>query len=54
MTDKTRILLVTHQFTPQVSPRTTRWSILCEELFERGYEVTVITGTKQDGKNSNK
>ena len=54
MTDKPRILLVTHQFTPRVSPRTTRWSILCEELIERGYEVTVVTGTKQDEKDSNK
>jgi len=46
--NKPRILLVTHQFTPHVSPRTTRWSILCTELVERGYDVTVLTGTKQD------
>lgn len=48
MTKKPKILLVTHQFTPQVSPRTTRWSILCKELVKRGYDVTVITGTRQE------
>ena len=48
MSNKPRILLVTHQFTPHVSPRTTRWSILCEELVERGYKVNVITGTRQN------
>ena len=53
MTSKPRILVVTHQFTPHVSPRTTRWSILCEELSSRGYEVHVITGTRQNG-NENK
>ena len=54
MMNKSRILLVTHQFTPHVSPRTTRWSILCTELVERGYDVTVLTGTKQDEHNSKK
>ena len=53
MTNKPRILVVTHQFTPHVSPRTTRWSILCEELSNRGYEVHVITGTRQN-QNKNK
>ena len=52
MTSKPRILVVTHQFTPHVSPRTTRWSILCEELANRGYEVQVITGTRQNGNDS--
>jgi len=54
MTNKPRILLVSHQFTPLVSPRTTRWAILCEELAERGYDVTVVTGTKQGKQSSNK
>ena len=53
MSNKPRILIVTHQFTPHVSPRTTRWSILCEELSNRGYEVHVITGTRQN-QNRNK
>ena len=48
MDNKKRILVVTHQFTPHVSPRTTRWSILCDQLIDRGYQVTVLTGTKQD------
>ena len=54
MINNPRILLVTHQFTPHVSPRTTRWSILCTELAERGYDVTVLTGTKQNVQSSNK
>ena len=48
MSNKKKILLVTHQFIPHVSPRTTRWSILCDQLTSRGHQVTIITGTKQD------
>ena len=40
-----KILIVTHQFLPQVSPRTTRWSLLIDELINKGNEVTVLSGT---------
>ena len=42
-----KILIVSHQFTPHVSPRTTRWKLIVEELISLGHQVTVITGTKQ-------
>ena len=47
-----KILIVTHQFLPQVSPRTTRWSLLIDELINKGNEVTVLSGT--DPKNIEK
>ena len=40
-----KILIISHQFLPFVSPRTTRWSLLIDELTKRGNEVTVLTGT---------
>jgi len=40
-----KILIVSHQFLPFVSPRTTRWSLLIDELTNKGNEVTVLTGT---------
>ena len=40
-----KILIVSHQFLPHVSPRTTRWSLLIDELIKKGNEVTVLTGT---------
>ena len=43
-----KILIVTHQFLPHVSPRTTRWSLLIDELINKGNEVTVLTGTDPD------
>ena len=43
-----KILIVTHQFLPHVSPRTTRWSLLIDELINKGNEVTVLTGTYPD------
>lgn len=42
-----KYLLVTHQFLPHLSPRTTRWKLLVDELIAQGHEVTVVTGTKQ-------
>ena len=42
-----KYLIVTHQFLPHVSPRTTRWKFLVDELISLGHEVTVLTGTKQ-------
>ena len=40
-----KILIISHQFLPFVSPRTTRWSLLIDELIKKGNEVTVLTGT---------
>ena len=40
-----KILIVSHQFLPFISPRTTRWSLLVDELIKKGNEVTVLTGT---------
>ena len=47
MNNTKRILIVTHQFIPHQSPRTTRWKLLYDELIESGYDVTVVTGTSQ-------
>jgi len=43
-----KILIVSHQFLPFVSPRTTRWSLLIDELTNKGNEVTVLTGTNPE------
>ena len=43
-----KILVVSHQFLPYLSPRTTRWSLLIDELINRGNEVTVLTGTNPE------
>lgn len=48
-----KYLIVTHQFLPHVSPRTTRWKLLVDELVSLGHEVTVLTGTKQHSQDSN-
>jgi hypothetical protein len=47
------ILIVTHQFVPHQSPRTTRWKLIYDELVKKGFNIRVITGTKQDGSDSN-
>tara|TARA_A100001035_G_scaffold86845_1_gene67424 strand:- start:2175 stop:3398 length:1224 start_codon:yes stop_codon:yes gene_type:complete len=43
-----KILIVTHQFLPFVSPRTTRWSYLIDELVGKGNKVTVLSGTNPE------
>ena len=43
-----KILIVTHQYLPHVSPRTTRWKLLVEELISKGHEVTILTGMYPD------
>jgi len=48
-----KILIVTHQFLPHQSPRTTRWKLIYDELINKGYEVKVLTGTPQENKNEN-
>ena len=47
------ILIVTHQFIPHQSPRTTRWKLLYDELIKSGFNVTVVTGTLQTNSDSN-
>tara|TARA_B100001093_G_scaffold352946_1_gene337441 strand:- start:417 stop:1640 length:1224 start_codon:yes stop_codon:yes gene_type:complete len=46
--NKQRILIVSHQFLPHLSPRTTRWKTLVDKLIETGNEVTILTGTSPD------
>ena len=43
-----KILIVTHQYLPHVSPRTTRWKLLVEELINKGHDVTILTGMYPD------
>ena len=43
-----KILIVSHQFLPHVSPRTTRWSLLIDYMVSQGNDVTVLSGTKPD------
>jgi len=43
-----KILIVSHQFLPHVSPRTTRWKTLVDKLIEMGNEVTILTGSSPD------
>ena len=43
-----KILIVSHQFLPFVSPRTTRWNMLISELINKGHEVTVLSGTNPE------
>ena len=47
------ILIVTHQFIPHQSPRTTRWKLLYDELIKSGFNVTVVTGTLQTNSDPN-
>jgi len=48
-----KILLVTHQFLPHQSPRTTRWKLIYDQLILDGFEVAVVTGTRQLENNPN-
>ena len=43
-----KILIVSHQFLPHISPRTTRWKLLIDELIASGNEVTILTGTNPE------
>ena len=43
-----KILIVTHQYLPHVSPRTTRWKLLVDELIANGHNVTILTGMYPD------
>ena len=46
------ILIVSHQFVPHVSPRTTRWRLIVEELISSGHNVSIVTGTQQTVQNN--
>lgn len=48
-----KILIVSHQFLPFISPRTTRWNLLIDELIKRGNEVTVLSGTNPENMEKN-
>jgi len=50
-----KILIVTHQYLPLNSPRTTRWKLLSDQLTLDGFEVKILTATIQfnDEKNNN-
>ena len=48
------ILIVTHQYTPHLSPRTTRWKSIVDELVSLGHEVKIVTGTQQNDLNQDK
>ena len=48
-----KVLIVTHQFVPHQSPRTTRWKLIYDELEREGIDVHVVTGTPQNGSDSN-
>ena len=43
-----KILIVTHQYLPHVSPRTTRWKLLVDELIANGHNVSILTGMYPD------
>ena len=43
-----KILIVTHQYLPHVSPRTTRWKLLVDELITKGHNVSILTGMYPD------
>ncbi len=43
-----KILIVTHQYTPHLSPRTTRWKSIVDELVNLGHDVKIVTGTQQN------
>ena len=49
MNDKRKkILVVTHQYLPHVSPRTTRWKLIVDDLINKGHDVTILTGMYPD------
>lgn len=42
-----KIMLLTHSFTPEISPPQRRWSIIADELARMGHTVTVVTPKSQ-------
>lgn len=38
-----KIMLLTHSFTPEISPPQRRWSIIADELGEMGHHIIVVT-----------
>ncbi len=54
MNKRKKILIVTHQYTPHLSPRTTRWKSIVDELVNVGHDVMIVTGTQQNDLNQDK
>ena len=42
-----KILVISHQYLPLTSPRTTRWKLLTDQLISEGHEVKILTATSQ-------
>ena len=42
-----KIMLLTHSFSPEISPPQRRWSILVDEIASFGHQVNVVTPTPQ-------
>lgn len=42
------VLLITHSYWPDVSPRATRWTAVSEEFARRGIDVTVVAATSPE------
>ncbi len=53
MKDQKKILIVSHQYLPHLSPRTTRWKLLINDLIKRGHKVSILTGTYPDFDHNN-
>ncbi|MGO2030495.1 MAG: glycosyltransferase family 4 protein [Glutamicibacter ardleyensis] len=51
-----KIMLLTHSFSPEISPPQRRWSVIADELAKLGNEITVVTpqprGNSVQGANS--
>ena len=48
-----KILIVSHQYLPLTSPRTTRWKLLTDQLISEGNEVKILTATSQLNQDKN-
>jgi len=48
-----KILVVSHQYLPLTSPRTTRWKLLTDQLILEGHEVKILTATSQLNQENN-
>lgn len=43
-----KIMLLTHSFSPEISPPQRRWSIIVDELASQGHKVNIVTPALQD------
>ncbi|WP_404290835.1 glycosyltransferase family 4 protein [Glutamicibacter arilaitensis] len=51
---KLKIMLLTHSFSPEISPPQRRWSIIADELASQGHQVNVVTPAPQGTTNDNR